>query len=146
MQQFIQTRLTLEKVHIHIEECEEMFIDTYANEVVQILINIVNNAVDVLIERKREERHIWISVHGGKKDATISIEDNGGGIESEIIEKVFDPYFSTKSKNGTGLGLYMAKMIIDKHVGGSLSVGNTQKGACFTIVLPKKSLPQAQKS
>lgn len=146
MQHFIQTRLTLEKVHIHIEECEEMFIDTYANEVVQILINIVNNAVDALIERKREERHIWISVHGGKKDATISIEDNGGGIQSDIIEKVFDPYFSTKSKNGTGLGLYMAKMIIDKHVGGRLSVDNTQKGARFTIVLPKKSLPQAQKS
>jgi signal transduction histidine kinase len=146
VQHFIQTRLILEKVHIHIEKCDEIFIDTYANEVVQVLINIVNNAVDALVERKREERYIWISVHSGKNDAIISIEDNGGGIESEIIEKVFDPYFSTKSKNGTGLGLYMAKMIIDKHVGGKLSVDNTQKGACFTIILPKKSLPETQKS
>ena len=139
VQHFMHTRLTLGKVHLHVERDGEELIETYANEVVQVLINIINNAVDVLEERKSDDRHIWISVNSSTENVMINIEDNGGGIGSDIIGKVFDPYFSSKSKNGTGLGLYMAKMIIDKHVGGILNVDNTRKGARFSIVLPKKT-------
>ena len=137
MQQIIQTRLKFEKVQLHLEKCNDDQIEVYANEVIQVLINIINNAIDVLVEKNKDERHIWLRVYNGDKDMTISIEDNGGGIADNIIENIFNPYFSTKSKNGTGLGLYMAKMIIEKHVGGRLSVSNTQQGARFSIVLPK---------
>jgi signal transduction histidine kinase len=141
VQHFIEARLVLAKVKINIEGLEEELIQTYTNEVVQVLINIINNAVDALEERDVEDRQIWISLHSSERNVTINVEDNGGGIADDIIDKVFEPYFSSKAKNGTGLGLYMAKMIIDKHVGGSLDVANTSRGAEFTIALPKKSRP-----
>ena len=71
------------------------------------------------------------------RSISLVIRDSGGGIPQEIIGKIFEPYFSTKSKNGTGLGLYMAKMIIDKHTDGKISVRNTDEGAEFTIFFPK---------
>ncbi len=142
VQHFIEARLKIAKVRLHVLEFdEEVIISTYTNEVVQVLINIINNAVDVLVERKSEDRNIWIKINNGGDNVTIKVEDDGGGITDDIIGKIFEPYFSSKSKNGTGLGLYMAKMIIDKHVGGDLHVANTFNGAEFTIVLPKISVP-----
>lgn len=137
----IQTRLEHERVKLHLEKIEEQTIETYPNEVVQVLINIINNSIDAFIERKVAERHIRICVYRGDDDVTISVEDNGGGIGNEIIGNIFEPYFSTKSKNGTGLGLYMAKMIIEKHIGGTLRVVNVSNGARFTIVLSKIPVP-----
>lgn len=145
MQHIIQTRLILEKVQLHLDECAEEVIETYANEVVQVLINIINNAIDIVVERNVKKRHVWIKISSNDTNIIISIEDNGGGISPDILGNIFDPYFSTKSKNGTGLGLYMAKMIIDKHIGGTLSAANTRKGALFTLVLPKKTPPFHEK-
>lgn len=145
VQHFMKTRLTLAKVRLHLEYEGEELIQTYANEVVQVLINIINNAVDVLEERNGDDRHIYIAVSGREDDIMISVEDNGGGIGSDIFNRIFEPYFSSKSKNGTGLGLYMAKMIIDKHVGGTLNVYNTKRGARFTIDLPRKTEPAIPK-
>jgi signal transduction histidine kinase len=141
LQHFIKPRLTQEKVKLSLEMCDEVFIETYANEVVQALINIVNNAIDVLVEKKSDERHIWIKLESNEESVSIGVEDNGGGVADDIIGRVFEPYFSSKSKNGTGLGLYMSKMIIEKHVGGILTVLNTSRGAKFTIVLPKEAIP-----
>ncbi len=141
LQHFIQPRLIQEKVKMHLEMCDEVFIETYTNEVVQALINIVNNAIDILVEKKSDERHIWVQLECSGESVSVSVEDNGGGIGNSIIDRVFEPYFSSKSKNGTGLGLYMSKMIIEKHVGGVLNVFNTERGARFTIVLPKEAKP-----
>ncbi len=105
-------------------------VEMYENEVMQVLLNILNNAHDNFIEKKTQDPEITITTEG----KTISICDNGGGIKDEIIEKVFDPYFSTKSdKNGTGLGLYMSKTIIQEHHKGKISVKNIDAGVCFRV-------------
>ena len=108
----------------------------YSNEFTQVMINIINNAVDVLIERQIEAPRI--TIESGVKDETVEVHiyDNGGGIEEEIINNVFEPYFSTKGKNGTGLGLYMSKTIIEKELKGSLKALNNGKGAKFIIEIP----------
>ncbi len=109
-------------------------IESYENEVVQALINIIKNAIDILVEKKISEPKIAIKLFDDAHDkVVISIEDNAGGIPEDIIDKIFQPYFSTKSKNGTGLGLYMSKIIIEEHCNGTLHVSNSNEGACFTM-------------
>lgn len=114
------------------EYCSEDKLEMYSNEMMQVILNIVKNSQDNFIENKIENPYIKITT----KNRTISISDNGGGVPEDIIEKIFDPYFSTKSeKNGTGLGLYMSKTIIEEHHNGKLTVENTDDGVCFTIEL-----------
>ena len=106
---------------------------SYENELTQVVLNLIKNAEDVLSQRNIIKPTINIVIDSN----LFSIEDNAGGIEKENLEKVFDPYFSTKAKDGTGLGLYMSKVIIEEHCKGTLDVKNTKKGAKFTIKLPK---------
>ena len=105
---------------------------TYSNEVKQVIINLLKNAEDSIIDSNIENPTITISTY----QSILEIADNGNGIPTDIIEKIFEPYFSTKNKNGTGLGLYMSKTIIEKHCKGKLSVKNNN-GAIFRIALPK---------
>ena len=135
---FTKTRLRMNNVSLFTSGKTNVTIETYGSELVQILINLINNAVDAIADTDPSLRHIMISCSEDAYNLFIVVEDSGGGIGDEIISKVFEPYFSTKSKNGTGLGLYMAKMIIENHVGGSISVKNGRSGAIFTIVLPKQ--------
>ncbi|MEA1914140.1 MAG: HAMP domain-containing sensor histidine kinase [Campylobacterota bacterium] len=103
----------------------------YPNELGQAILNIVNNAKDVLIENEVQNKKVEIVLN----ENHIIIKDNAGGIPKDIIDKIYDPYFSTKEeKNGTGLGLYMTKLIIEDHMGGKLSVSNDKDGAVFKIV------------
>nr|WP_321266408.1 nitrate- and nitrite sensing domain-containing protein [uncultured Sulfurimonas sp.] len=106
----------------------------------QIILNICNNSIDEIKEKNILNPTIEIQVHKEDEFITISIIDNAGGIPQDIIPKLFDPYFSTKSKNGTGLGLYMSKMIVQDHLGGKINVHNTESGANFSLKLPLKSL------
>jgi len=104
------------------------------------ILILLSNANDVLMQRKMADAGIWITMTSGKKYLTITVEDNGGGIDEEIIEKVFDPYYTTKPKEeGTGIGLYMASTIIQRVFHGSISVSNTDKGAKFLIETPLKT-------
>jgi PAS domain S-box-containing protein len=126
-------------IHLDISNNSQTQEITYANEVMQVLINILKNAQDVLIENTIESPQITINVKDTQSDIVIEVSDNGGGIEEEIMSKIFDPYFSTKDdKNGTGLGLYMSKTIIEDHCKGQIEVKNIDKGAKFTIRLPKR--------
>jgi signal transduction histidine kinase len=115
---------------------EKYYTFGYPNELGQSILNIINNAKDALLDNNREERKIILTLTKKESYLILSIADNAGGIPLDIINKVFDPYFSTKiNKNGTGLGLYISKIIIDEHMQGKLSVSNTQDGACFQIQL-----------
>ena len=114
-------------------------INNYRNELMQVFLNILKNAKDAFIEKRTPEPSIVITI---SKDETsgqvISIKDNAGGIRNDVINKIFDPYFSTKDeKTGTGLGLYMSKTIVEEHCGGSITVKNRDGGAEFRIVLQR---------
>ena len=113
-----------------------LFVSGYKNEFIQALLNILNNAKDALIETSIENKEIKIYFYKENNNAVIKIEDNGLGIDKNIIDKVFDPYFTTKEEGkGTGIGLYMTKTIIENNMSGKLLVINN-KGATFIIKLP----------
>ena len=133
------------KIIKHIENIE---IYAYENELIQALINILNNARDELI-KKGEDKEKLIFIDVSKKDdkAIISIKDNAGGIPIDVIDRIFEPYFTTKHKrNGTGVGLYMCEEIITRHMKGSIKVKNIDfkhekeifKGALFKLSIPIK--------
>jgi len=106
--------------------------NNFKNEFQQVILNIVNNAKYALIERNIKNKKITIIL----KDKKIIIKDNAGGIPKDIIDRVFEPYFTTKEPgNGTGIGLYMSKMIIENNMNGKLSVMNFKDCAVFTIYL-----------
>ncbi len=114
----------------------DMDIKTYPNEVIQVILNLLKNAEDALLEKKIANPTIELSTVCTNDIVKIEIEDNAGGIPKNIKDKIFDLYFSTKlEKDGTGLGLYMSKIIIEQHCGGKLYVNNSYKGAVFTIEL-----------
>jgi signal transduction histidine kinase len=132
---------SFDRHHILLEEsyATKAEIEHYANEIMQVMLNILNNAVGNFKEQKTKDPKITIMIDEKDEDIIIEVCDNGGGIKKEIMEKIFNPYFSTKDeKNGTGLGLYMSKTIIEKHHQGVLTVSNRDGGACFSIKLPKK--------
>ena len=114
---------------------EDIEINTYKRELLHVILNILNNSKDAFIDNDIDvsKRIIDIRVSKDMQIVTIKICDSAGGIKEENIDKVFDPYFSTKAKNGTGLGLYMSRVIVEKHIGGKISVYNFSDGVCFEI-------------
>lgn len=110
-------------------------ISGYPNEYAQVLLNILMNARDALVEHKVDDA--LISIHAfaeGGGTTVVTISDNAGGIDEEIIGRLFDSYFTTKGPDkGTGIGLFMSKTIIEKNMGGSLTVRNIGTGAEFRI-------------
>lgn len=121
-------------------ECQPLFYGV-ENEFKQVMFILFNNSVDA-IKTQMEKQSIQqggISVKLSCEDGQgmIEVSDNGGGIKTEILDSIFNPYFTTKpDPYGTGIGLYIAKNIIEERMRGSLSVKNSEQGACFTISLP----------
>ena len=122
-------------INIEVIAGKEHFIDGYSNEYSQVLLNILLNCRDAFEESKIDHgRIITITVFEENNHSVVTVGDNAGGIADGIIDKLFDPYFTTKGPDkGTGIGLYMAKTIIEKNMGGALTVRNTADGAEFRI-------------
>ena len=114
-------------------------IPTKKNDLMQIILNLVKNSMDAYVENAISPRIIYINTKVLDDKVVIEIKDNAGGIKKDIIDKIFEPYFSTKDKkNGTGLGLYMSKMIIEDHLRGDLKVISNDGSTTFSIILPTK--------
>lgn len=142
----ISPRLKNKNIEI-IMNNENIEIETYENELVQIYINIINNAIDAFEDFKEVDYSKYIFIEIKKRDANleIKIKDNAGGIEDEIMNRIFEPYFTTKDeKQGTGLGLFMCNEIVTKHLKGDIQAlsstfsyeGKEYKGTTFKITLP----------
>ncbi len=131
-------RPVLKKAGITLDfnDISDAYVKGYMNEYTQVVVSILTNAKDALMERKTKEGRIDVTLSKHNGNITLAISDNAGGIEAEHMQKVFDPYFTTKHKSmGTGLGLYISKMIIEKNMGGTLRVENSDEGAAFSITL-----------
>lgn len=136
----ISSTLKNYNINIEINVDKNIVLKTYLNEYQQVLLNIINNAKDVLIEKNIKNPTIKISAYEEDTYVVLYVEDNGGGVLVEPKGKIFEPYFTTKSESdGTGIGLYMSKIIVDKNMKGKLRVRNTKEGAKFAIFVPKDS-------
>lgn len=121
-------------INVNFSHKRDVYITGYPNEFSQAILNILNNAKDVLIERKIKNRVVDIKLTQKNNSIVLTILDNAGGVDIEIIDKIFEPYFTTKSKTtGTGLGLYITKTIIEHNMNGKLSAMNIENGTQFKI-------------
>lgn len=127
-----------------IKNVEDIVIENYERELIQVLLNVIKNAIDAL-EQKEGKKYIFVDIYKENDFVIIKIKDNAGGISKDIIGRIFEPYFTTKHKaQGTGIGLYMSEEIITRHMNGELLVENstyiyedeTFTGALFTIKIP----------
>ena len=127
-----------------IKKIQNVAIVSLENELIQVLLNILNNSKDALVKLKDEEKLLFINTYVKDKKLIVEIKDNARGIKEELLEKIFEPYFTTKHKSqGTGIGLYMSQDIIRNHLDGEILVENEiyeykgmkYKGAKFTIII-----------
>ncbi|KJU83843.1 multi-sensor signal transduction histidine kinase [Candidatus Magnetobacterium bavaricum] len=117
----------------------------YPNELKHVFMNIINNARDAIVNKKKDnplghhvEGLISISISPEGNNIVIKISDNGGGIEESEMDKIFDPYYTTKKLAGTGIGLYISKLIVVSNMNGRIYAENNEYGATFTIELAKE--------
>jgi C4-dicarboxylate-specific signal transduction histidine kinase len=123
-----------QQVSIEIKSSGEPMVNGYPNEYAQVLLNILMNARDALVERHVDDARISLHAFAEGDKTVVTISDNAGGIADEIIDRLFESYFTTKGPDkGTGIGLFMSKTIIEKNMGGRLTVRNTGNGAEFRI-------------
>ncbi|WP_164968835.1 sensor histidine kinase [Malaciobacter mytili] len=139
----INSKLKANEVEI-INDIEEIKIESYENELIQVFMNLLNNSLDAFKIKNIQEKVISFSIYKEDDFAIIEYRDNAGGIEDSVISRIFEPYFTTKHKyNGTGIGLYMSQQIIIKQFNGDIKVENIKEkaqniGVVFTIKIPIK--------
>lgn len=131
---FVETSMKRKGIRIELDEEPDITVEGYPNEYMQAFLNILINARDALIEHQGKDPAVSIRIFKEHGRSVVTVRDNGGGIREEIMPKIFDPYFTTKKQiTGAGIGLYMAKMIIDKKMHGDLTARNIDDGAEFRI-------------
>jgi len=137
----VESSLKYHGINVEFNVIEDNEVYGYKNEYSQVILNIFSNAKDIILERKIESPKIVVEIKSGDEYAIVKIQDNGGGIKEELVEKIFEPYFTTKHKTqGTGIGLYMSKNIIERNMNGYINVKNKNSGACFRIKVIKNKV------
>ncbi len=132
----IRPSLEAKKINVQINGNSTVHATGYPSEYAQALINILYNARDILMDREIKDPRIIITVHSDDGRSRVTVQDNAGGINPELLPQLFDPYFTTKGPaTGTGIGLYMARTLIERNMGGIISAANSNGGAIFTIIL-----------
>jgi len=130
----VQANLTDQKISLDVNVQGAPHVNGYRNEYSQVLLVVLLNARDILLERRIDKPVIKVTSFMEHDRSVVLIADNGGGIGKDIMEKIFDPYFTTKGPDvGIGIGLFMAKSIIEKNMNGNITVANTPDGAEFRI-------------
>ena len=139
----VEASMKSNNINITVKFDHEVFVCGYANEYSQAVMNILSNARDVIVEKNCENGEIQIEIGEEGDYGVQSVTDNGGGIPSEILPKIFEPHFTTK-KNGVGIGLYMSLVSVEKNMNGKILVENTLNGAKFSMYLPNAATPMPQ--
>jgi len=128
--------LSKKSIDLVLDLDKSLKVKTFQNELIQVLLNLIKNAENILIKREIKDPKIYIKLYKDADKKVIEIKDNAGGIDKKIMPKIFEPYFSTKAtKDSTGLGLYMSRFIVEDSLGGELKVANSKDGAVFSILL-----------
>jgi C4-dicarboxylate-specific signal transduction histidine kinase len=133
----VAARLEASDVSIHMIRNEDIELKVYINELIQVLLNLVNNSIDALESVDRLQKNVYLYAKLENDRVNIYVQDNGCGIIEKNIQHLFEPYFSTKGKNGTGLGLYMSQMIVQKQFGGDIAVKSSENGTTFIVNIPQ---------
>jgi len=132
----VKKLLKNEKINID-GEVEDIELFGISNELSQVLINIIQNASEAFVQNNIQNRKVTITAKQVKKDFVMEISNNAGNIPADVIDNIFEPYFTTKhSKSGTGLGLFIASMIVEQTFDGTIIAKNTNDGASFIITIP----------
>lgn len=120
---------------------KNIWLTTYKNELLQVLLNILTNAKDAFENKNKKNKKIICSIHNHCESAIFFITDNAGGVPPDVFTHIFDPYFTTKDEqDGTGLGLYMSTIIVEKHLRGNIRASTDEIGMTFAITIPFQSL------
>ena len=136
---FALPRTKENNVEIINETKKGIVINIFVNEIIQVILNLINNALDAFNGINKQDCKVILDAQENENSITIFVKDNANGISEKNLSYIFEPYFSTKGKNGTGLGLYMSQMIIEKQFFGNIKVQTSDKGTTFIVEISKHS-------
>ncbi|AOP34267.1 hypothetical protein A0128_10655 [Leptospira tipperaryensis] len=133
----VSESLKNQNIRIYLNPDEDYEVFGFPNEFSQVILNIIANSRDAIMESHPEDPSIYVDIRKEGEKKMVIVRDNGGGIEASVMEKLFQPYFTTKDQGkGTGIGLYMSKSIIENNMDGKIYAYNSDKGAVMVIELP----------
>jgi signal transduction histidine kinase len=134
----IQPAYVKDRIDIDFLFEEDFLVNVLPNELTHVILNILKNSKDAFYDKEIENKVVSVNISSYNEMVQLEFKDNAGGISSDIIDKIFDPYFSTKQeKNGTGLGLYLSKIIIEKHHNGNINIKSEMQNTILTIQIPQ---------
>ena len=138
---FVSDAYNEHTIKVSVEKEEDISIKSYKNELMQVLLNIFNNTKDAVVDNEVKSPTLKITTSQNETQVVIRIQDNAGGASAKVLERMYEPYFTTKfESHGTGIGLYMSKMIIENSMRGSLVSENNGDGLLTIIIIEKETV------